>query len=176
MAQLFNGRAMRLVMNRRAFDSSQLVTFANIKAKEPRVASLAACDSHRFAFEPNAVNRLRIPICRPFRPLLIDCPLEPVAHAHRLGYAGPVRASSRAERCFTALLVEQIAERLKSGELRNPKIYEFNPDAVYDSKRHCKKNCDQTLRTKNQARRANHQDQVQTGIPPPGKKTSRKKA
>jgi hypothetical protein len=28
---------------------------------------------------------------------------------------------------------------------------------------------------KNQARRTNHQDQVQTGIPPPGKKTSRKK-
>ncbi|MDP1561609.1 MAG: hypothetical protein Q8M16_09450, partial [Pirellulaceae bacterium] len=39
-------------------------------------------------------------------------------------------------------LVEQIAERLKSGELRNPKIYEFNPDAVYDPKRHCKKTCD----------------------------------
>jgi hypothetical protein len=33
-------------------------------------------------------------------------------------------------------LIEQIAERLKSGELRNPKIYEFNPDAVYDPKRH----------------------------------------
>ncbi|MDP1562095.1 MAG: hypothetical protein Q8M16_12010 [Pirellulaceae bacterium] len=73
-------------------------------------------------------------------------------------------------------LVEQIAERLKSGEYRNPKIYEFNPDAVYDPKRHCKKTCDQSQRTKNQARRTNHQNQVQTGIPPPGKKTSRKKA
>jgi len=41
-------------------------------------------------------------------------------------------------------LVEQIAERLKSGELRNPKIYEFNPAAVYDPKRHHKKSCDQT--------------------------------
>ncbi|MDP1563972.1 MAG: hypothetical protein Q8M16_21530, partial [Pirellulaceae bacterium] len=34
-------------------------------------------------------------------------------------------------------LVELIAERLKSGELHNPKIYEFNPDVVYDPKRHC---------------------------------------
>ncbi|MBL8892641.1 MAG: hypothetical protein JNL67_21875 [Planctomycetaceae bacterium] len=67
-------------------------------------------------------------------------------------------------------LIEQIAERLKSGELRNPKIYEFNPDAVYDPKRHHKKSCDQTRRTKNQARRTNHQDQAQSGIPPPGKK------
>ncbi|MDP1561712.1 MAG: hypothetical protein Q8M16_09970 [Pirellulaceae bacterium] len=66
-------------------------------------------------------------------------------------------------------LVEQIAEQLKSGELRNPKIYEFNPDAVYDAKRRSKTTCDQALRTK-------YQDQVQTGIPPPGKKTSRKKA
>jgi hypothetical protein len=66
-------------------------------------------------------------------------------------------------------LIEQIAERLKSGELRNSKIYEFNPNAVYDPKRRSKKTCDQ-------ARRTNHQDQVQTGIPPPGKKTSRKKA
>ncbi len=71
-------------------------------------------------------------------------------------------------------LVEQIAERLKSGELRNPKIYEFNPDAVYDPKRHRKKSCDQTRRTKNQARRTNHQEELQTGIPPPREKTSRK--
>ncbi|MDP1563007.1 MAG: hypothetical protein Q8M16_16640, partial [Pirellulaceae bacterium] len=47
-------------------------------------------------------------------------------------------------------LIEQIAKQLKSGELRNPKIYEFNPDAVYDPKRHCKKTCDQSQRTKNQ--------------------------
>jgi hypothetical protein len=66
-------------------------------------------------------------------------------------------------------LIEQIAERLKSGELRNSKIYEFNPDAVYDPKRRSKKTCDQALRTK-------HQEQVQTGIPPPRKKTSRTKA
>jgi hypothetical protein len=32
-------------------------------------------------------------------------------------------------------LIEQIAERLKSGELRNASIYEFTPDAVYDAKR-----------------------------------------
>jgi hypothetical protein len=62
-------------------------------------------------------------------------------------------------------LVEQIAERLKSGELRNPKIYEFNPDAVYDPKRHRHKQCDK------------HEPKIlPTGIPPPGKKTSRKKA
>jgi hypothetical protein len=73
-------------------------------------------------------------------------------------------------------LIEQIAKQLKSGELRNPKIYEFNPDAVYDSKRRSKKTCDQSRRTKNQARLTKHQEQVQTGIPPPGKKTSRKKA
>ncbi len=54
-------------------------------------------------------------------------------------------------------LIEQIAERLKSGELRNPKIYEFNPDVVYNHE----------PRTKNQ-------EHLQTGIPPPGKKTSRK--
>ncbi|MBL8891004.1 MAG: hypothetical protein JNL67_13565 [Planctomycetaceae bacterium] len=73
-------------------------------------------------------------------------------------------------------LVEQIAKRLKSSELRNASIYEFNPGAVYDPKQRRKKSCDQTRRTKNQARRTNHQDQVQSGIPPPGKKTSRKKA
>jgi hypothetical protein len=61
-------------------------------------------------------------------------------------------------------LIEQIAERLKSGELRNPKIYEFNPDAVYDPKRHRHKQCDK------------HEPKIlPTGIPPPGKKTSRKK-
>ncbi|MBL8890298.1 MAG: transposase [Planctomycetaceae bacterium] len=60
-------------------------------------------------------------------------------------------------------LIEQIAERLKSGELRNPKIYEFNPDAVYDPKRHRHKQCDK------------HEPKIlPTGIPPPGKKTSRK--
>jgi len=70
-------------------------------------------------------------------------------------------------------LIEQIAERLKSGELRNPKIYKFNPDAVYDPKQRCKKSCDQAPRT-NQALRTKHQEKLQTGIPPPGKKTSRK--
>jgi hypothetical protein len=59
-------------------------------------------------------------------------------------------------------LIEQIAERLKSGELRNPKIYEFNPNVVYDPKRHCHKKCDK------------HEPKIHpTGIPPPRKKTSR---
>lgn len=80
-------------------------------------------------------------------------------------------------------LVEQITERLKFGELRNPKIYEFNPDAVHDPKRHRKKSCDQTRRPKTQAlrtkhqeqeERPKHQEQVHTGIPPPGKNASRK--
>jgi len=32
-------------------------------------------------------------------------------------------------------LIEMIAVRLKSGELRNPKIYAFHPDVLYDPKR-----------------------------------------
>ncbi|MDP1559961.1 MAG: hypothetical protein Q8M16_01020 [Pirellulaceae bacterium] len=68
-------------------------------------------------------------------------------------------------------LVEQIAERLKSGELRNPKIYVFNPDAVYDPKRHRHKKCDHA-----QHEQSKREPKIlPTGIPPPRKKTSRKK-
>jgi hypothetical protein len=69
-------------------------------------------------------------------------------------------------------LVEQIAERLKSGELRNASIYEFNPDAVYDPKRHRHKQCDPAKHEQSKYERKI----LPTGIPPPGKKTSRKKA
>ncbi|MDP1560375.1 MAG: hypothetical protein Q8M16_03160, partial [Pirellulaceae bacterium] len=48
-------------------------------------------------------------------------------------------------------LIEMIAVRLKTGELRNPKIYEFNPDILYDPKRKKNKpdviNNDTQLRT-----------------------------
>jgi len=58
-------------------------------------------------------------------------------------------------------LIEMIAVRLKTGELRNSKIYEFNPDILYDPKR-----------KKNNKTQFNERDKIvpTTGIPPPGKK------
>ena len=67
-------------------------------------------------------------------------------------------------------LIEMLAQKLKTGELRNPKIYEFNPDAVYDAKRHRHKQCDPAKHEQSK-----HEPNIlPTGIPPPGKKTSRK--
>jgi hypothetical protein len=51
-------------------------------------------------------------------------------------------------------MIEMLAQKLKTGELSNPKIYEFNPGVVYN----------------NQAQRTKNQEQLQTGIPLPGKK------
>lgn len=59
-------------------------------------------------------------------------------------------------------LIEMIAQKLKTGELRNPKIYEFNPDILYDPKRKKSKKTLPNERAKTIP--AN-------GIPPPGKKT-----
>jgi hypothetical protein len=58
-------------------------------------------------------------------------------------------------------LIEMIAVRLKTGELRNPKIYEFNPDILYDLKRKKSKKTRSNDRTKTIP---------VNGIPPPGKK------
>jgi hypothetical protein len=58
-------------------------------------------------------------------------------------------------------LIEMIAVRLKTGELRNPKIYEFNPDILYDPKR-------------NKINKTRSNERTKTipanGRPPPGKK------
>jgi hypothetical protein len=58
-------------------------------------------------------------------------------------------------------LIEMIAVRLKTGELRNPKIYEFNPDILYDPKRKKSKKPRSNERTKTIP---------VNGIPPPEKK------
>ena len=55
-------------------------------------------------------------------------------------------------------LIEKIAEQLKSGELRNPTIYEFNPDVVYVPPRQ---------RAKSKSAGRTEQPTLPTGIPPP---------
>ncbi|MBL8891619.1 MAG: hypothetical protein JNL67_16690 [Planctomycetaceae bacterium] len=58
-------------------------------------------------------------------------------------------------------MIEMIAVRLKTGELRNPKIYEFNPGVLYDPKR-------------NKSKKPRSNERAKTipanGIPPPAKK------
>jgi hypothetical protein len=58
-------------------------------------------------------------------------------------------------------MIEMIAVRLKTGKLRNPKIYEFNPGVLYDPKRN-----------KSNKTRSNERTKTipANGIPPPGKK------
>lgn len=55
-------------------------------------------------------------------------------------------------------LIEKIAEQLKSGELRHPTIYEFNPDVVYVPPRQ---------RAKSKSAGRTEQPTLPTGIPPP---------
>ena len=59
-------------------------------------------------------------------------------------------------------LIEMIAQRLKTGELRNAKIYEFNPDVLHDPKRQKNSKSASTNPAKTIP---------QNGIPPPEKKT-----
>ena len=59
-------------------------------------------------------------------------------------------------------LIEMIAQRLKTGELRNAKMYEFNPDVLHDPKRQKNSKSASTNPAKTIP---------PNGIPPPEKKT-----
>jgi hypothetical protein len=61
-------------------------------------------------------------------------------------------------RKWPSYLIERIAEQFKSGELRNPTIYEFNPDVVYVPPRQ---------RAKSKSAGRTQQPTLPTGNPPP---------